>query len=157
MRQADAETRAQAGTTVLEAALIMLVLLSMGLGVVELGYMAFARATVHKAAQVGARYAVTGLGEDDGTRLAAIESRAKDMAQTLDAGTVEVQVRTWPAMATGEEALEDDAGGPCQMVEVEVRYVYAPFTPIVGPMFPDPMVVVGRQRMINEPWKPCGG
>jgi len=157
MRQAVRGMNARKGTTVVEAALIMLVLLAMGLGVVELGYMAFAQATVHKAAQVGARYAVTGLGEDDGTRVAAIEARAQDMAQTLDAGTLEVSVRTWPAMATGEDAVEDDAGGPCEMVEVEVRYAYAPFTPIVGPLFPDPMVVVGRQRMINEPWKPCGG
>lgn len=155
MREAR-QRRAQAGTTVVEAALVIGVLLAMGLGVVEMGYMAFAQATVHKAAEVGARYAVTGLGEDDGSRLTGIEARSRGMAQTLDAGALEVHVRTWPGMATGEDAVEDDAGGPCEMVEVEVRYAYAPLTPIVGPLFPDPMVVVGRQRMINEPWKPCG-
>lgn len=147
----------QAGVTVVETALVMLVLLTMALGVVELGYMAFAQATAHKAAQVGARYAVTGQGDGEGTRVADIESRAEDMAATLDAGTVEIHVRSWPGTDASADPVEDDAGGPCQLVEVEVRYAYPPFTPIVGKLFPDPMVVVGRQRMVNEPWKPCGG
>lgn len=144
------------GTSALEFALVLPVLLAIAFGLVELGNMVFISAAMDKAAQVGARTAVTGEGVGDGSRLALVIQAARSVAEPA-AGTlpVSVLVRSWPGTDASAEGAENDAGSPCGMVEVEVRCDYHPITPIVGDMLPDPIILRGRGRMVNEPWMPC--
>ncbi|MBU1001108.1 MAG: pilus assembly protein [Proteobacteria bacterium] len=147
--------RGEQGTSVLEFALVLPVLLAMIFGIVELGCIYFANATVTKAAQVAVRYAVTGGGNEDGTRLTTIIAEAQRVADVLP-GSVTVKVSSWETYtAASGSGSEGDAGAPCELVEVEVRYHYDALTPIVGKLIPDDMVLTGRERMINEPWLPC--
>jgi len=147
--------RGEQGTSVLEFALVLPVLLAMIFGIVELGYIYFARATVGKAAQVAVRYAVTGNGDDDGTRLTKVIEEAQRIIEVLP-GSATVTVSSWETYtgATGTGRI-NDAGAPCELVQVEVRYPYEALTPIIGDLVPDDMVLTGRERMVNEPWLPC--
>ena len=148
--------RGQQGSTVLAFALVMPVLLVLILGLVEMGYIFSAQATVDKAAQVGARFAVTGQGSLDGNRLELILSKTHDVADTLSGGEgVTVSVRSWDDINAQGEPREGDPGQPCDLVEVEVLYVYSPVTPVIGSLLPDSIVLWGRERRVNEPWMPC--
>lgn len=146
----------QQGASAVEMALVLPALLAMLFGLVEVGNMLFFKATVSKAAHSGARLAVTGRGEDDGTRLAQIESKARELADTLGADNVQVAVRSYPSLdASIGGARENNAGEPCEMVEVEVRCGYEPLTPFLAATLPDNMAFSAKERMVNEPWKPC--
>ncbi len=148
--------RNQRGTSVMEFALVLPVLLAFVFGLVEMGYMYFASSTVEKAAQIGARYAVTGNGHDEGTRNGDIVSAVRDFTATLETkGTVDITLRNWPTKTPTGEGQVGSAGTPCDMMEVEVQYRYAPLTPIIGDLLPNPITLEGSERMLNEPWLPC--
>ncbi|WP_461211322.1 TadE/TadG family type IV pilus assembly protein [Desulfocurvus sp. DL9XJH121] len=138
----------------LEFALVLPVLLAMCFSLVEAGNIYFASATVDKAAQVGARYAVTGVGHDDGTRVTLITQAAEAITASLP-GTAQVSVRSWGAGDFNGDGRDDDPGCPCELVEVRVTYGYTPVTPIIGELIADGLTLTGRERMINEPWLPC--
>lgn len=146
--------RGEKGTSVLEFALVLPVLLAMIFGIVELGNVFFANATVQKAAQSAARLGVTGNGFDDGTRIARIVAEAERVAAVLP-GSVTVTVSSWQTYAAEGDGSVGDAGSPCELMQVEVDYPYAGLTPIVGDLVPDDMTLTGRERMVNEPWLPC--
>jgi len=149
--------RGEKGTSVLEFALVLPVLLAMIFGLLELGNIYFANATVHKAAMAAARLAVTGDGDDDGTRIAKIEAEARRVADVLP-GEVTVTVSSWASYTDasgGAAGTTGDAGSPCELIQVQVEYPYEGITPIVGEMVPADFVLKGRERMVNEPWLPC--
>jgi Flp pilus assembly protein TadG len=147
----------ESGVSALEFALVLPVLLTIVMGLVEFGNVLFLSSAMDKAAQMGARAAVTGRGEDDGTRLNRIVQAALDVAEPAAGGRpVSVLVRSWPGTDPSATATTGDAGRPCAMVEVEVRCDYQPVTPIVGDMLPENIPLRGQGRMINEPWTPCG-
>lgn len=152
--------RATHGASTLEVALALPILLVMVFGLVEFGYNLFAHNTVEKAAQIGARVAVTGEGDAEGTRLALIKSKARVLTNTLTGGApdstaVTVSVRSYAGSNTSAAPVENSAGNPCDTVEVQVDFRYAPLTPIVGSLLPAEMLVTGKERMINEPWTTC--
>jgi Flp pilus assembly protein TadG len=149
--------RGEAGVSSLEVALVLPVLLTMLFGLAEFGYNLFARSTVEKAAQVGVRFAVTGEGYDTGNRVTLIKDAARPLTQALSGSTgtgVTILVRSYPN-GTSAAAREDSGGDPCQTVEVQVDYSYAPLTPLVGSLLPAQLTVTGRERMVNEPWAIC--
>ncbi|UZP65910.1 pilus assembly protein [Desulfovibrio mangrovi] len=154
LRHARRLLRGDRGISTTEFALALPVLLLLVFGLIETGYLFFASASMDKAAQAGARVAVTGAGADDGTRVELIKNK---IMTTLDAfsgkGTISVEVKSFPQSAPGN--ITTGAGGPCDIVEVNVEYVYASLTPIVGPIFGPSITVHGTDRMVNEPWRVC--
>jgi hypothetical protein len=136
-------------------ALVLPVLLAMLFGLMEIGNMLFFKATVSKAAHSGARLAVTGRGEDDGTRLSRIKSRARELADTLGPDNITVAVRSYPDLGAQGAARQDDAGSPCELVEVEIKCDYHPLTPFLSATLPSDMTFTAKERMVNEPWAPC--
>ena len=143
------------GAAAMEMALALPVLLIMIMGLLELGNMLFIRTTISKAAEFGARYAVTGRGIEDGTRLAEIKAEARRLAEALGPERISVAVRSYRHYNVNTPAQEDDAGQPCELVEVEVNCDYNPVTPFLAGALPETMTFTGRKRMVNEPWMPC--
>ncbi|MBU1247361.1 MAG: pilus assembly protein [Proteobacteria bacterium] len=146
---------APGGMVAVETALILPVLLVLALGTIETGNILHAWLTVHKAAQTGARFASTGQGDDDGSRLALIELQVGQVMDRLEGGAATVNVSSWAGNVASGEGAQDSAGPPCGLVEVEVVYDYHPITPLTGDLFPEVVVLAGSDRKIIEPYKPC--
>lgn len=147
------EDRAR-GQSLLEAALVIPLLLLMIVAIVDLGRLAFAWVTVQYAAGAGARFAVTGVGEQNGTRLGLIKQAAKRWADLLPGQTAQINVRSWRGRRASGAGRENNPGGPCDLVEVEVLYTYRTIAPLVGRLIP-PLQLRGRERMVNEAWSVC--
>lgn len=142
------------GISTVELALALPLLLALVCGLIEVGYAYFASASMDKAAQAGARVAVTGAGYDDGTRMSLIENKVMSTVNTFAGkGTIGMEVSSFPVASPG--AVSSGAGGPCDIVQIDVTYSYAPITPIAGPIFGPTITVHGTDRMINEPWMTC--
>lgn len=146
--------RACSGLAAVEAALALPVLLVLVLGVVETGNMLYSWLTVHKAAQAGARFAATGQGDEDGSRLALVELAAGRVLERLD-GAASVSVGSWPGLPAAGEPVAGDPGPPCGLVQVSVVYPYHPVTPLVGALLPEVVHLSGSGRKLVEPYRPC--
>jgi hypothetical protein len=144
---------ARRGLAAVEMALVLPAFLLLVFGIIEVSTIMRSWLTLQEAAETGARYASTGQGLDEGDRLARVVAETNRLLDTLPSGAHEVLVRSWPQSGGG--AVENDAGGPCQMVEVEVRYAYEPMTAIMERILPDEIDLQSAVRKVNEPWNPC--
>jgi len=143
------------GLVSVELAMTLPVVLILIMGIIEMGNMYYSWLTVQKAAQIGARFAATGQGEDEGTRLNQIIEKTEAGLVTLRDGSKEINVRSWPDISAAGDGIDGYPGAPCQLTEVAVLYKYEPFTPIIGPILPATIDLHGYDRKVNEPWKPC--
>ena len=156
MNKQTRQQNARKGIALVELALIFPIIFIMVLGMVETGNIYYTWLSVQKAAQIGARYASTGLGHDTGTRLSEILDLTQDSLVGLDSGSTTITVRSWPGYVATGDGADGDPGGPCQLMEVAVSYEYEPITPLLGGALPDTLTLEGADRKINEPWQPCG-
>ena len=147
-------SRRQRGQSLVEAAFVIPLLILLILAIVDLGRLAFAWVTVQYAATAGARFAVTGVGEQNGTRLGLIKQAAKQWSDLLPGQNAQINVRSWKGRRASGSGRENNPGGPCDLVEVEVVHTYRTITPLVGRLIP-PIQLRGRERMLNERWATC--
>lgn len=143
------------GVAAVETALVIPLILMVTMAVIEAGNAYYAWLTVQKAAQIGARFAATGRGDDEGTRLAQILSVTEGGLAALKKDNYEISVRSWPDLSAAGDGIDNDPGGPCQLAEVAVLYRYEPIAPLVAALLPDVIPLRGYDRKVNEPWKPC--
>lgn len=155
MLRHDDTTPRRRGMTTMEFAMILPFMLAMVMVTIEGGTMFYSWLTIQKAAQSGARFASTGQGEEQGTRMAQIIEATESWLERLDNGGTTITVRSWPDTTVSGDGAENDAGPPCGLVEVGVVYNYHPFTPIIGAMLPQVIPLSGSDRKLNEPWRPC--
>ncbi|WP_250645561.1 TadE/TadG family type IV pilus assembly protein [Salidesulfovibrio onnuriiensis] len=149
------DRRSREGMTTLEFALVLPVLFILLLCLVEMGTICYSWLTLQRAAQDGARFASTGQGYEEGTRLTQIQEKTGSMLSVLRDGNKEIIIRSWPDMAATGEGISGNAGEPCQIVEVMVTYDYEPFTPLIAQVLPPTITLLGSDRKVNEPWYPC--
>ncbi|HLF72235.1 MAG TPA: TadE family protein [Dehalococcoidia bacterium] len=121
--------------------------------------------TVQHAAREGARYAITGRIDCDGSspgRDTCITWEAKDQTEALNnagqGGTdVNVTFRAWDYVSNdwpgAGTALK--SGKQCDQVEVTVTYTHHFVTPLLEVLAPGGVTLKGSQRMTNEPFGPC--
>lgn len=143
------------GAASLEFALIAPALLLVIMGLFEFSLISYSRLTIQKAAQMASRYGTTGQiqsGDDRRTRIIEI---AESYLAYLPGGEAQVFVRSWKGLDTSGAGIENDPGGPCDTLEVSVRYQYRPAMPIVAQVLPQSLALTGADRRVNEPWQPC--
>ena len=143
------------GVSSLEFALVLPFILVMFMGILEFSTMFYSWLTLQKAAQNAARFAATGQGEEEGTRLTQTIQIAEDWMESLNNGNKEITISSWPTPNATGSGAEGSAGGPCGLVEVAVVYNYHPYTPFISAMLPEVVPLEGQDRKLNEPWKPC--
>ncbi|QJB55228.1 TadE/TadG family type IV pilus assembly protein [Pseudodesulfovibrio sp. zrk46] len=146
---------ARQGITSMEFAMVLPFVVTLVFGLVEFGNMFYSWLAVQKAAQVATRFAATGVGEEEGTRISQINQIAADWLADLDNGSKEIVISSWPTPAASGAGAVGSAGDPCGLVQVAVVYNYEPFTPIVSSILPTTVSLHGQDRKLNEPWKPC--
>ncbi len=146
------------GATSLEMALIFPVLMLIVFGIMEFGYYTYIRTTVAKAAHIGARYGITGRGEVEGTRYADIKRETRRLLDVMTGGSddgLTIQVKSLVPGESEDDMEDGNPGGPCDMLEVSVKYGYTPIIPLLRPILPETLWTFSRERMINEPWNVC--
>lgn len=143
------------GLVAVEMALILPILLLIVMAAIEGGNAFYSWLTVQKAAQLGARFATTGRGDEEGTRLAQIINVTEKGLASLDKDKAVISVRSWPDLSAAGDGIDNDPGGPCQLAEVAVLYNYEPSIPLVAELLPPSIPLLGYDRKVNEPWKPC--
>lgn len=148
-------TKRRRGIASVELALTLPILVLMVMAVIEGGNVFYSWLTVQKAAQIGARYAATGRGDGEGTRLTQIIKATEAGLASLDNANAEIKVRSWPDVTAEGDGIENYPGAPCQLAEVAVIYHYSPLTPLIAQMLPESFPLYGFDRKVNEPWKPC--
>jgi len=145
----------QSGSVAVEFAYILPLVFLLVLGFIEFGNLFYSWLTTYKAAQDGARFAATGQGEDEGTRMSQIQEAVARHMDRLEGGASEMIVSSWPRGVYEGEGTEGDAGDPCGMVEVTVAYAYHPITPLLDSILPETILLSGSDRKVNEPWSVC--
>jgi Flp pilus assembly protein TadG len=139
----------------MEAALVLPMLLALALGLVESGNMLENWLRLHKAAQAGARVAVTGQGAEEGDRISLITAKVSEFLNGMDDTDLHVTVCSYPGRNLDSACLAGDAGAPCDTVEVKVEYQYQPVMSFMNAVFDEPITLKARDRKVNEPWAPC--
>jgi Flp pilus assembly protein TadG len=148
-------SEASRGATALEAALLLPALFVLLLGIIESGNLLENWLRLHKAAQAGARVAVTGQGVEQGDRMTRIVSEVGTVLAAMDETGLDVTVCSYAGRNLDGTCLDGFAGEPCDTVQVEVSYQYQPVTPFMETIFSGPVTLTARDRKVNEPWAPC--
>ncbi len=148
------------GQALVEFALVAVVFLTVIFGVIDFGRLFESWVTVQHAAREGARYAVTGSIVCDGhatTREGCITYEAQQAAAGLSgapgAVTVTLTSYDYPNYTVSHAG---SAGNACDEVEVKVDYDHHLMTPLISSIISH-VPVQGRERVLNEPFGPCGG
>jgi Flp pilus assembly protein TadG len=147
------------GQALVEFSLILPAFLLVFFGILESALMFNAWVSVQHAAELGARYAVTGrdsCSSGGGGRVGCITSEALvGMGHFADGDSATVSVRSW-AFPSYSSVTEGSAGQQCDAVEVKVSYTYRSQMPMVSLIFKS-KTLSGSQRFVNEPFGRCTG
>jgi Flp pilus assembly protein TadG len=149
--------RRERGQTLAEFALIAPLLVILIFGFVDAARLYHAWVTIEGAAREGARYGVTGREDcatPSPTRLTCIQYNASQRAKELANASTDltVSVRSWDYPTYTDPATEGDPGEQCDALEVQVDY---DFTPAVVSTIFGSIHLVGRERLVNEPFGTC--
>lgn len=145
------------GATMVEFALILPLLVTLIFGIIEMGLLFNAWVSVQHAAELGARYAVTGqtaCASGGSGRTGCIVSEARSGVASLSGGNAATVTLTSWAYPDYTSSTPNSAGNQCDAVEVRVRYVYHTSVPLIAAVF-NSVTLTGAQRFINEPFGLC--
>jgi Flp pilus assembly protein TadG len=161
LRTAAIPVKSDEGQALVEFALVAVVFLTLVFGIIDFARLFESWITVQHAARTGARYAVTGRSDCDeytDNRVGCIVYVARRASTGLTGTTadVNVSVRSWSYPAYADPPVEGSPGDACDAIEVQVDYDHHIMTPLVAQVVSH-VPLRGRQRVLNEPFGPCGG
>ncbi len=142
-------TKISKGQSLVEFALILIVLMLLFMGVFDLGYAVFAYNTISLAAREGAR-----AGAVCTNSVSTIQTRAQSIAVGLSLANAQVVVT--PTRVTNDAPCN---GAPCtgntrchrDLVTVTVTYTYTPFTLLIAQALgTNSLTLTARSTMVVE-------
>ncbi|MEF3696622.1 TadE/TadG family type IV pilus assembly protein [Desulfolutivibrio sp.] len=161
------------GTTVVEMALVLPLLILFITGIFDVANMMRISLGIQHAVRMGVALASSGAGVDTDERsVEKIETEVKAqlalLGEKVNAGAA-ITVTSWPGSNSTGDGTTGDLGGPCDTVEVKVDYNYPVLesfqAAMMLPMFASeegglseiqPTVALSRaERRLNEPWASC--
>lgn len=153
------------GTTVVELALVLPLLILFIMGIFDVANMMRISLGMQHAVRMGVAMASSGAGvETDERSVGMVEGEVKTqlafLGQAVEQGAV-VSVKSWPGSNPSGDGTTGDLGGPCDVVEVKVDYDYPTLEPFQAAMDlfgggATANVALSRsERRLNEPWASC--
>lgn len=129
-------------------------------GIVDLSRAMQSYVMLQEAARSGARYAVTGRADCTGvttqTRDNCIKQQVTALTKSLNhSSTISTSFESWTFPTYVDPPTANSAGNPCDTVQVKVTYDYHPMTPIFNRIISH-VPMSASERMVNEPFGPCG-
>jgi hypothetical protein len=161
VRRLIGRSRGEKGQALVEFAFAAMIFLLLVFGIIDFARLFQSWVTVQHAAREAARYGVTGRSDCDiagDDRLACIEYTAEESTHGLSGApdNVSVSVRSWDYPDYADPPLEGSAGEQCDALEVSVHYDFEFAAPVLANVLGALDVpLVGRERMVNEPFGPC--
>uniref|UniRef100_A0A7C4AHU0 Pilus assembly protein n=1 Tax=Fundidesulfovibrio putealis TaxID=270496 RepID=A0A7C4AHU0_9BACT len=155
--------RRQDGASAVEFALLVPVVVALIAGCFEASNALSVWLTLKKASEVGTRFATTGQGDQDGTRLSRIIAATQNVVSQSRNIVVVISVQSWAGITPSGTGRSGNPGVPCDTVEVRVSHNYQPITPLGSlvallhgsTVWSAPLPMSGATKMVNEPWQPC--
>jgi Flp pilus assembly protein TadG len=168
------------GQALVEFTIVVLVFLLFVFGILDMARLFESWTNVQHAAREGARFGVTGLDDCTIAGVTTSNDRPLCMKKTVKNATtgmlnggvnatdanIAVTCQSWTyasSYATGSgsgtcnttSGTAGFMGAQCDAEEIKVTYNHKFISPLLQFAAPSGISVVGRQRMINEPFGPC--
>src|SRR3990172_11341519 len=126
--------RNKKGQTMVEFALIGILLFGLVFAVIDFGYMFYVNLTMQHAVREGARYAITGSSSLDpgGVRASVIQKIKNSSVGLCDKYTC-----TFTFVTLNSNPNDPNVGEPSELITIRVAYSWPLLTPILKPFFPD--------------------
>ena len=178
-KRSRARRARETGQAVVEFALVATAFLMFVFGILDCARLFESWTAVQHAAREGARLAVTGQtsctvngttysgSRPDCINKTVLNATTGMLGGGLNGGSVTIQCQSWTygsnyATGTGLGTCQDTTlgsagydGAQCDAVEVSVTYTHKFMTFFLSALKPSGVPLVGRQRMINEPFGIC--
>lgn len=143
------------GAYLVELSVVLPVVMLSVLSISEAGMFFLTNDIMKQGARAAARLAVTGRGQQEGTRDALIRAEAARYTELIPGGgDVQFLVKSRHQDADNGAWLPG-AGKPCEVVEIRIEYDYNPTFPMVSALLPDTIPLEATARKVNEPWVRC--
>jgi TadE-like protein len=120
------------GTTMLETALVLPLLLLITFSIIEFGTMFYAYLALENGVSQATRYGITGNAEAGLTRDASIIAALRDATPTI---TIDDTAMSLSHLPVGGATWLPGPGGPGEIEKLQVDYNYDIMTPLLRPFF----------------------
>lgn len=151
--------RGEAAQALAEFALVLPIAVIVIFGLVDMARAMQSYVTLQEAARSAARYAVTGridcAGVPTQNRDNCIKNEVTVRTNSLNNHTsIATSFESWAYPAYADPATANNAGQPCDAIQITVSYTYKPMTPVFSRFIPQ-IPMSASERMLNEPFGPC--
>ena len=147
------------GQALIEVALSLSIFLLLAMGTVDFAFMFNNKLTLQNAVRQAGRYAITGncIMGANGCSLSRLNSIYQTLenysAGLLNANNVSSDVTI--SCSNGGGGCPNPAGGPQDIVTIQVHYPYNFLTPLIAPFFHNqPLTIKVSASFTNEPFPP---
>ena len=124
------------GSSLVEMSFVLLVFFGLVVAVFEFGRLFFVQFTLHNAVREASRFGVTGNVMPDPDNPGQFLSRVESIVAKIQEVAPGLDVEATNVIVSGP-AGPGDAGGPGDVVAIQVDYDIELLTPIIRPIFPD--------------------
>jgi Flp pilus assembly protein TadG len=148
LRRALGRFRGDAGTSLIEAALVTPLLLFLTFAIIDFSLMFYVYLALGSGVGQASRYATTGQVVAGETREMSIKAAMRNATPTL---TLADDAFTFSHLPVGGASWVAGAGGPNDIARISVNYTWQFYTPLVRPFFPNGEIMLKvESAMKNE-------
>lgn len=146
------------GQTIVEFALVSLLLFTFIFAIVDFAVMFYVRLTMQHAIREGTRYAITGQGGPGGRKDALVQKIRENSCGLYEKNANQQTVPSVSVVTPRDKTYTNyssipDTGKPDQIISVSLNYSWPLLTPILRPFFTNGMYTFTvHATMKNEPW-----
>jgi hypothetical protein len=154
LRRTFASFRTDAGTNIIEAALITPLLLGLTFSVVDFGVIFYVHLALQNGVSQATRYGITGNQmedpENEGEVLSREESIKAAMRDATPTLTLDDDAFTFSHLPAGTETWQGGSGEPGDIIKVRVTYTRPILTPLVRPFFADGVIRLAAESAMKS-------
>ena len=154
LRRAFALFRTDAGTNMVEAAIITPLLLLLTFSIVDFGAIFYIHLALENGVSQATRYGITGNEmadpENEGGTLSREDSIKTAMRDATPSLTIEDEAFSFSHLPAGATTWQNGSGDPGDIIKVRVTYTWPIMTPLVRPFFSDGNIQLAAESAMKS-------